>query len=112
MKAVQHPRTEDLELSRVLHALSDPVRLELVRMLFAEGDLPCSALYLGRPKSSMSHHFKTLIQAGLLRVYIVGNSHRNALRLDDLQRRFPGLMSVILAAPSTEGETRGETSAT
>ncbi len=103
MKAVQHPRTEELELARVLHALSDSVRLQLVRMLFSEGDLPCGVLYLGRPKSSMSHHFKVLIEAGLLRVRIVGNSHRNTLRFDDLQSRFPGLMPAILAAAGEIG---------
>ena len=78
--------------------MSDPVRLQLVRMLATEKDLPCSALCLGRPKSSMSHHFKTMIDAGLLRVNVVGNVHLNNLRLDELESRFPGLMLAVLGA--------------
>ncbi len=96
MKVVSHPGVQDLDLAKVLQALSDPVRLLLVRMLAAEKDLSCSALCLGRPKSSMSHHFKIMIEAGLLRVDVAGNTHRNNLRLDDLENRFPGLMPSVL----------------
>ena len=98
MKVVVHPQVQALQLVKVLHALSDPVRLKLVRMLAAEKNLPCSALCLGRPKSSMSHHFKTMIDAGLLRVDVVGNVHLNNLRVDDLESRFPGLLSAVLGA--------------
>ena len=101
VKVVAHPRTQDLDLAKVLHALSDPVRLKLVRMLAAERDLTCGALCLGRPKSSMSHHFKTMIDAGLLRVDVAGNIHLNNLRLDDLEGRFPGLMVAVLRAAET-----------
>ncbi len=96
MKFVTHPQVQDLDLAKVLQALSDPLRLRLVRMLAAEEDLPCAALCLGRPRSSMSHHFKIMIDAGLLRVDVVGNTHRNNLRLNDLESRFPGLMKSIL----------------
>ena len=44
----------------------------------------------------MSHHFKIMIDAGLLRVDVVGNVHLNNLRLKDLESRFPGLMTSIL----------------
>ncbi len=106
VKVVIHPQAEDLKLARVLHALSDPVRLQLVRMLATEGDLPCSALCLGRPKSSMSHHFKTMIDAGLLRVEIAGNTHVNNLRFDDLESRFPGLIPAVLKAAESTDRTR------
>ena len=98
MKSVKHPRVQDLDLAKVLQALSDPVRLALVCMLAAEKDLSCNALCLGRPKSSMSHHFKTMIDAGLLRVDVAGNTHLNNLRLDDLEDRFPGLLPSVLRA--------------
>ena len=98
MKVVHHPQTSELDLAKVLQALSDPVRLRLVQTLAAGKDLPCSALCLGRPKSSMSYHFKAMIQAGLLRVHVVGNVHANNLRLDDLESRFPGLLSAVLRA--------------
>ena len=101
MKVVSHPGVQDLDLAKVLQALSDPVRLVLVRMLAAERDLSCNALCLGRPKSSMSHHFKIMVEAGLLRVDVAGNTHRNNLRLDDLENRFPGLMPSVLRAGET-----------
>ena len=96
VKLVSHPDIQDLNLAKVLQALGDPVRLVLVRMLAAEKDLSCGALCLGRPKSSMSHHFKIMIEAGLLRVDVAGNTHHNNLRLDDLESRFPGLMQSVL----------------
>ena len=101
VKVVSHPGVQDLDLAKVLQALSDPVRLVLVGMLAAERDLSCNALCLGRPKSSMSHHFKIMIEAGLLRVDIAGNTHRNNLRLNDLESRFPGLMLSVLRACET-----------
>ena len=98
VKVVNHPQTNDIHLAKVLQALSDPVRLRLVGMLATQKDLPCSALCLGRPKSSMSHHFKMMIDAGLLRVDVVGNVHVNNLRMDDLESRFPGLLLAVLRA--------------
>ena len=108
MKVVTHPETKDIHLAKVLQALSDPVRLKLVHLLAAQKDLPCSALCLGRPKSSMSHHFKAMIDAGLLRVDVVGNVHLNNLRLDDLESRFPGLLFAVLqASHDTDQEAAG-----
>ena len=103
MKTVAHPQVQDLELAKVFQALSDPTRLKLVRMLAADKDLSCSVLCLGRPKSSMSHHFKIMIDAGLLRVDVAGNTHRNNLRLHDLESRFPGLMPSILRSHDKAG---------
>ena len=91
-----HPKVRDLELTRVLHTLSDPIRLEVVRRLAAHRELTCGELCGGRPKSSMSHHFCILIDAGILQVTAVGTSHRNTLRMADLEQRFPGLMLTIL----------------
>ena len=56
----------------------------------------------------MSHHFKAMIDAGLLRVDVVGNVHLNNLRLDDLEYRFPGLlMAVLRASDKTDREATG-----
>ena len=106
VKIVSHPRVQDLELTKVLQALGDPLRLQVVRMLAAGTDLSCTALCLGRPKSSMSHHFKSLIDAGLLRVDVMGNRHINNLRRDDLESRFPGLLRVVVDASSGEKKPR------
>ena len=99
MRGQRHPKPEDIELTRVLYALSDPVRLDVVRQLDREGEATCAALDCGRPKSSMSHHFRVLRESGVIRTRTDGTAHMNALRRGDLDRLFPGLLKVVLDAP-------------
>ena len=97
MRAFKHPPVQDLTLERLLYALSDPVRLEIVRYLANVPEATCGELDGGRPKSSMSHHFRVLRDAGLVQTRSMGTTHMNALRADDLEGRFPGLLQSILA---------------
>lgn len=97
MRSFSHPKPEDLVLAKVLYALSDPVRMGVVRQLAREGEATCSALDGGRPKSSMSHHFRVLREAGLVWTQNDGVSHMNKLRRAEMDRRFPGLLAAILA---------------
>ena len=85
-------------LQDVLAALSDPVRLEMVRRMYAEGGpTPCAQLYDGVGKSTASHHFKILREAGVTdRSVISGQTHQE-LRLDDVEAAYPGVLSSILA---------------
>lgn len=98
MRTMKHPPIEEIVLSQILYALSDPVRLGVVRQLAEKGEATCTALDGGRPKSTMSHHFRVLRDAGLVRTHANGTSHMNELRREDLDRRFPGLLAAILAA--------------
>ena len=97
MRPFKHPPVDDVPIETVLHALSDPVRLEIVRRLDGQGEASCSALDGGRPKSSMSHHFRVLREAGLVRTRSDGAAHMNALRREELDLRFPGLLGAVLA---------------
>src|SRR4030088_2613141 len=107
MRAITRPKKEDFDLHRILHALSDPVRLSMVCQLAQVGeDLTCSALNAGRPKSSMSFHFSTLRSAGLLWTRIEGSIHLNTLRKGEVDERFPGLLDAVLAAPTRNGRRR------
>ena len=101
MRRFKHPNPEDIELTRVLYALSDPVRLDVVRQLAAEGPATCAALDGGRPKSSMSHHFRVLREAGVVTTTNEGASHLNELRRDELDKLFPGLLSSVLEEKKT-----------
>ncbi len=85
-------------LSSVLAALADPTRLDIVRMLDRDGERSCAALDGGRPKSTMSHHFRVLREAGLLDVRPDGPTHFNRLRREAVDAAFPGLLAAILAA--------------
>jgi len=100
MRPFKHPSVTDFSLERVFYALSDPVRLEIVRHLGRVIDASCGELDGGRPKSSMSHHFRVLRDAGLVRTQSVGTTHMNSLRREELDSRFPGLLAVILAQQS------------
>ena len=97
MRDCYHPKIEDVELTRLLHALSDPVRLDIVRQLASDGPRRSGAICGDKPKSSMSHHFRTLREAGVICTVIEGTTHLNSLRLDDLESRFGGLLRLILA---------------
>lgn len=100
MRTLKHPQTADIELERILYALSDPVRLGIVRQLDRDGEASCSALDGGRPKSSMSHHFRVLRDAGLIRTQNDGAAHINTLRRAEIDQLFPGLLAAILTSPS------------
>ena len=69
MPSFTHPRLEDVALTTVLHALSDPARLAIVRRLSAGGEYSCSAAACQDvPKSTLSNHFKILRGAGHINV--------------------------------------------
>ena len=102
MRELHHPPRECLTLSQVLHALSDPIRLCIVRQLAESGEMACGTFCETAAKSTMSHHFKVLRQAGVIQQRNVGTSCFNSLRRTDIESRFPGLLQAILAAPECE----------
>ena len=95
------PETSSLEVARVLHALSDPVRLDLVRQLVESSECRCGTLAAPVSKSTLSHHLKVLREAGLTRTRSAGTTRLVSLRRDDLEQRFPGLLDAVLQAAST-----------
>jgi DNA-binding transcriptional ArsR family regulator len=91
------PTVQELRLVEVLHALSDPVRLQMVRSLDrADGALACVDLALPVTKSTASHHFKVLREAGVVRCREEGTRRYYTLRRQDLDARFPGLIDAVL----------------
>ncbi|GAB7533170.1 helix-turn-helix domain-containing protein [Pseudomonas sp. 3A(2025)] len=96
MRTFKHPAIQDFVLERLLYALSDPVRMDIVRHLARVDEASCGELDGGRPKSSMSHHFRVLRDAGLVHTRNIGTTHMNSLRKDELSERFPGLLDAIL----------------
>jgi DNA-binding transcriptional ArsR family regulator len=102
-RVASEPRRRELTLSKVLAALSDPTRLDIVQYLAAAGDeLNCSACSCPeRSKSTMAHHFKVLREAGVIGTREEGTQLFNRLRRDDLDTRFPGLLDAVLqSAPA------------
>ena len=91
------PDADELELSKVLEALADPVRLQIVAAL-AAGERPCGSFPLPVGDPTRSHHLRILREAGVTRSRVSGTQRLVSLRRDDLERRFPGLLDSVLAA--------------
>ncbi|MGW1379524.1 ArsR/SmtB family transcription factor [Streptomyces sp. NPDC002446] len=92
------PARDALRLETVMGALSDPLRMHIVRRLLLESedfDHTCGWLGLDRPKSSLTHHFRSLREAGLIRQRQYGLERRSHVRIDDLEARFPGLLALV-----------------
>jgi len=90
-----------IDVVTVLQALSDPVRLEIVRQLAgcaAGGELTCGQIELPVSKSTTSHHLKALSSAGLIAEREVGTRKYLRLRRAELEERFPGLIDSVLRA--------------
>lgn len=100
MRPLPHPATQDIQLTDVLRALSDPVRLLIVHKLAEWGELTCAdaGWALGVHKSTVSHHYRTLREAGVILSKQEGRKIYLSLRRDDLEARFPGLLGSVLAA--------------
>ncbi|MCW2755736.1 MAG: putative transcriptional regulator, ArsR family [Marmoricola sp.] len=88
-------------LQQVLAALADPVRLEMVRRLADAEDstAACSLLYDGIGKSTASHHFKTLREAGVTQRLVEEGQTHQRLRVDDVEAAYPGVLTSILSSP-------------
>ena len=96
---IAQPAAAEIELAAVLHALSDPVRLRIVAALAIAGEEPsCGSFDLPVTKSTCTHHFKVLREAGVIQQRQRGTARLNALRREDLDARFPGLLDSVLRA--------------
>jgi DNA-binding transcriptional ArsR family regulator len=86
------------DLTDVLQALGDPVRLAIVRELAASEPEPraCGTFHLGVSKSTLTHHFKVLREAGVIETRPVGHLRLNRLRRTELDERYPGLLDSVL----------------
>jgi len=91
-----HPPPENVTLPRVLFALSDPVRLAMVRILAQRGVVNSLELGPDMPKSTVAHHTRILREAGITHTRPEGRHCWISLRQDLLDSRFPGLLAVIL----------------
>ena len=95
---LEQPDVEDIQLTDVLHALSDPVRLALVRELYACGtERTCGSFEMPITKSTATHHWRVLRDAGVVSAREEGTRKYHSLRRADLDARFPGLLAAVMA---------------
>ncbi len=98
MRAIHHPKRDQIQLAAVLYALSDPTRLAVVRQLAEEGECACGTFELPTTKATLSHHFKVLRESGITLTRSEGVYRFISLRKEDLEARFPGLLASVLKA--------------
>ena len=97
-ETIAHPSRDEMQLAAVLHALSDPVRLLMVRGLAGELEgRSCGSFDVPVTKSTCTHHFKILREAGVIDRSVIGGQTHQDLRLDDVEAAYPGVLSSILA---------------
>ena len=100
---LEHPDRDEIELTAVLHALSDPQRLRIVAVLAADEEpRACGSFGLEITKSTCTHHFRVLREAGITLTRPEGTHRFVSLRRDDLDERFPGLLDAVLTAAERE----------
>lgn len=96
------PELDAVSLAVMMAALSDPVRVAIVRELSTSGEATCGAFDVGVSKATRSHHFKVLREAGLTRTRAEGTHRFVALRRAEVDARFPGLLGAVLSAATAE----------
>jgi DNA-binding transcriptional ArsR family regulator len=94
------PDLAAVDIASLLQALSDPVRLTIVRQLDEAGTdgLTCGQLDVPIGKSTCSHHLKVLLHAGVTAEREEGTRKYVRLRRDELDARFPGVVGSVLAS--------------
>jgi DNA-binding transcriptional ArsR family regulator len=99
VKSFSHPNLDEVPLSTVMLALSDPSRMKIVHTLMATSDreFSCNEIDLGVAKSTVSHHLETLRNAGIIQTRSKGTKRLSSLRTRELNLRFPGLIDLLAA---------------
>lgn len=111
MRPLMHPSIDDITVEGIMHALSDPVRVQIfLGVAYAACAQTCSTFLevsdQAIPKSTLSQHFKALREAGLIRSERKGVEIHNTARCAEIDARFPGLIGAIINAHKIQGERK------
>lgn len=103
------PSRDQIQLDEVLTALGHPVRLAIVRALADNHEHRCGSVVSGVSKSTLTHHWKVLRDAGVINQQPSGRENLLSLRRADLNARFPQLLRSVLVALDNDDATRTRT---
>lgn len=102
-RRLPEPSVDSFDLTLVLSALAEPGRRVLMTQLYCSPDLiDCAVVAekanLGLSTATISHHYRVLREAGLIRTFAEGRKRIVEVRRDEMDARFPGLLSAVLTA--------------
>jgi DNA-binding transcriptional ArsR family regulator len=111
MKPLSHPHINDITVEGILHAFSNPVRVQIYAALAAAECPQCCSVYKNikgkqLPKSTLSQHFTILREAGLVRSERRGKELHNETRCEELEKKFGSLIESILDAYLEQSTSR------
>jgi DNA-binding transcriptional ArsR family regulator len=92
------PPIEEVELGQVFRALADPLRRGVVAELAADTtdrERACASFPMPVAKSTKTHHWRALREAGLIVQRDAGNGTFVRLRREEFEHRFPGLLATV-----------------
>jgi DNA-binding transcriptional ArsR family regulator len=92
------PNRDQIELAEVLSALGHPVRLAIFAALTDGDQHRCGSIVHGVSKSTLTHHWRVLRDAGVIFQEPSGRENLLSLRSVDLDARFPGFLESIVGA--------------
>ena len=109
-QALIHPEPDEFDVLDILLALSDPTRMTIVQTLRDTPERACGSFPVDVAPSTLTHHFRVLREAGVIRQREEGNRRWTTLRDEDLQARFPGFLDTIMTAYETALASPGDRS--
>ncbi len=92
-----HPKNDEITLDRVLAALSDRTRLEMIRRLADGREHDSLELADDLPRSTLTYHTRMLREAGVTWTRGEGRACLIRLRREDLDKLFPGVLAAVIA---------------
>jgi ArsR family transcriptional regulator len=105
----RHDLSIDDIYSEIFAALSEPVRIRIIRMIAETDELACTRLDETLPisKSTISYHIKVLHHAGLISVRKDGRYYHYRLKRDVLHGYLPGFLDQLVSPEPAQPAARG-----
>ena len=100
----RHPDVDQVDLSTLYDALSDPLRRRIIEMLGDGAELNCAVFYSLGSKSQLSYHLARLREAGLTMTRVAGRQHFIRLRAEEIEQWMPGWLDAVLGSLRAEGK--------
>ena len=108
------PPIERVDLNQVFAALADPMRRLVIAELAGaplDGERACASFPMPVAKSTKTHHWRVLREAGLILQRDAGNGTFVRLRRPEFDQRFPGLLDTLSRLTRGEDGAPGDDSA-